>query len=33
MFGWPLVAGGVLKAIYDLALFARFSKVHPLEGA
>jgi len=33
VFGWPLVVGGVLKAIYDLALFARFSKVHPLEGA
>jgi MFS family permease len=33
VFGWPLVVGGVLKAIYDLALFARFSKVRPLEGA
>jgi MFS family permease len=33
VFGWPLLVGGVLKAIYDLALFARFSKVQPLEGA
>ena len=32
-FGWPLIVGGVLKAIYDLALFARFSKIQPLEGA
>jgi MFS family permease len=32
-FGWPLIAGGILKAIYDLALFARFSQVRPLEGA
>jgi MFS family permease len=32
-FGWPLIVGGVLKAIYDLALFARFSHVRPLETA
>jgi MFS family permease len=32
-FGWPLIAGGILKAIYDLALFARFSQVRPLDGA
>jgi len=32
-FGWPLIVGGILKAIYDLALFARFSQVRPQEGA
>jgi len=32
-FGWPLIAGGVLKAIYDLLLFARFAQVRPQEGA
>ena len=32
-FGWPLIVGGVLKAVYDLALFARFARVRPLEGA
>jgi len=32
-FGWPLVCGGVLKAIYDLLLLARFAAVEPLEEA
>jgi len=32
-FGWPLIVGGILKAIYDLVLFARFAQVRPLEGA
>src|SRR3954471_24085521 len=32
-FGWPLILGGVLKAVYDLLLFARFAKVPPLEAA
>jgi hypothetical protein len=32
-FGWPLLAGGILKAVYDLLLFARFSKVRPLDTA
>jgi MFS family permease len=33
VYGWPLIAGGVLKSIYDLLLFARFSKVPPLDPA
>jgi|SRR5579862_7856949 len=28
-FGWPLVAGGVLKIVYDLLLFAMFRRVRP----
>lgn len=30
-FGWPLVAAGVLKGIYDLLLLAMFVRVHPPE--
>jgi predicted MFS family arabinose efflux permease len=30
-FGWPLVIGGSLKAIYDLALLARFRDLRPPE--
>jgi MFS family permease len=30
-FGWPLVIGGVLKAIYDLALLRRFGDLRPPE--
>jgi MFS family permease len=30
-FGWPLVIGGMLKAIYDLALLAQFRAVRPRE--
>jgi hypothetical protein len=30
-FGWPLVAGGVIKIVYDLLLLAMFSKVRPPE--
>jgi MFS family permease len=30
-FGWPLVIGGGLKVIYDLALLAMFQKVKPPE--
>jgi hypothetical protein len=26
-FGWPLVIGGALKAIYDLALLVQFRAV------
>jgi MFS family permease len=33
VYGWPLLVGGILKAVYDLLLFARFSKVQPLETA
>jgi len=33
VYGWPLLVGGTLKAVYDLLLFARFSKVPPLESA
>jgi predicted MFS family arabinose efflux permease len=28
-FGWPLVCGGALKALYDLLLLAQFRGVHP----
>jgi predicted MFS family arabinose efflux permease len=28
-FGWPLVAGGLLKIVYDLLLLALFRNVHP----
>jgi hypothetical protein len=30
-FGWPLLIGGVVKAVYDLLLLARFQKVRPPE--
>ena len=30
-FGWPLLIGGAVKAIYDLLLLARFQKVRPPE--
>jgi hypothetical protein len=30
-FGWPLVIGGALKIVYDLALLAMFRKVKPPE--
>jgi MFS family permease len=30
-FGWPLVIGGTLKALYDLALFFQFRAVRPRE--
>ncbi|HKU69452.1 MAG TPA: MFS transporter, partial [Burkholderiales bacterium] len=30
-FGWPLVIGGTLKIVYDLALLAMFRKVKPPE--
>ena len=30
-FGWPLVIGGALKAIYDLLLLAMFRRVRPPE--
>jgi MFS family permease len=30
-FGWPLVLGGVIKAVYDLALLAMFREVRPPE--
>jgi MFS family permease len=28
-FGWPLVAGGIAKAIYDILLFIQFQKRRP----
>jgi len=28
-FGWPLVAGGAIKIVYDLLLFAQFRRVRP----
>lgn len=30
-FGWPLVAGGALKVLYDLLLLGQFGSVHPAE--
>jgi MFS family permease len=30
-FGWPLIAGGALKIVYDLLLLAMFRKVRPPE--
>jgi MFS family permease len=30
-FGWPLVVGGALKAVYDLALLVQFRAVQPRE--
>lgn len=30
-FGWPLLIGGAVKAIYDLMLLAKFQKVKPPE--
>jgi MFS family permease len=30
-FGWPLLIGGAVKAVYDLLLLARFQKVRPPE--
>ncbi len=32
-FGWPLIAGGAIKIVYDLLLLAMFSKVRPPEEA
>jgi MFS family permease len=32
-FGWPLVIGGALKAVYDLLLLAKFQKLRPPEEA
>lgn len=32
-FGWPLLIGGLLKAGYDIALLAMFSRVRPPEEA
>lgn len=30
-FGWPLIAAGVTKIVYDLLLLAMFSRVRPPE--
>ena len=30
-FGWPLLIGGAVKAVYDLALLVKFQKVKPPE--
>ena len=32
LFGWPLVCAGLIKAGYDLALFAKFAQRKPLEA-
>jgi predicted MFS family arabinose efflux permease len=31
-FGWPLIIGGGLKAVYDIALLLQFRSVVPREG-
>jgi MFS family permease len=31
-FGWPLICGGVLKAIYDVLLLIQFRAVKPADG-
>ena len=33
IFGWPLIIGGVLKAIYDVLLLVNFQKVRPPEDS
>ncbi len=30
-FGWPLIAAGALKTVYDLLLLAMFSQIRPPE--
>lgn len=30
-FGWPLIVAGILKAVYDVALFASFARLRPVE--
>lgn len=30
-FGWPLIAGGAIKVVYDLLLLAQFRSVRPME--
>ena len=32
-FGWPLIIGGALKAVYDLLLLAKFRQLRPPEEA
>jgi predicted MFS family arabinose efflux permease len=32
-FGWPLLIGGTVKAVYDILLLIRFQKVRPPEEA
>jgi MFS family permease len=32
-FGWPLVLGGGIKAVYDILLLLTFQKVRPPEEA
>jgi MFS family permease len=32
-FGWPLVIGGLIKAVYDILLLLKFQKVRPPEEA
>jgi len=32
-FGWPLIIGGSIKALYDLLLLRQFRHVHPPEEA
>jgi MFS family permease len=33
IFGWPLIIGGALKAIYDVLLLFKFQKLRPPEEA
>lgn len=30
-FGWPLIAGGAAKILYDMLLLAKFRKIRPPE--
>ena len=32
VFGWPLVCAGLLKAAYDLVLYANFAHRKPVDG-
>jgi hypothetical protein len=32
-FGWPLLCAGILKAAYDLLLFAQFAHLRPADEA
>jgi hypothetical protein len=31
-FGWPLIAGGLLKLVYDLMLLRQFGRVELEDG-
>jgi hypothetical protein len=33
LFGWPLIACGLLKIVYDILLLAQFRKIRPPDEA